>query len=84
MLMATSQREDDEMERLLARVDQQSSLISMLKERADKVQEEVSVLKMDIIGTTILTLATSPTDVSRPEYVRFFPKSSQQAARYAV
>ena len=42
VVMATSQREEDEMERLLARVDQQSTLISMLKERADKVQEEVS------------------------------------------
>ena len=37
--MATTNR--DELERLLARVDQQSTLISMLKERADKIQDEV-------------------------------------------
>ena len=34
-------KEDDQLERLHSRVDQQSTLIAMLKQRADRTQDEV-------------------------------------------
>ena len=40
-VMAASVNKEDQLERLQSRVDQQSTLIEMLKQRADKTQHEV-------------------------------------------
>lgn len=44
-MMATKVEELDELKRLQYRVDQQSTLITMLKQRSDKTQGEVSRLE---------------------------------------
>lgn len=44
--MSATAGEKNQVDRLLSRIDQQSNLITMLKHRVDKTQEEVGIAKL--------------------------------------